>query len=70
MPPLSHLPKYVRRSWCVEQLRQAGLSDYAIIEGMRLLKKHYILGSKRAQYRVDEFTEAFKLPAPVGSKSS
>lgn len=67
MPPLSQLPQFVRRAWCVDQLRRAGLSDYAIMEGMRLLKKHYVLGSKRAQYRVDEFLSAFGLPAPVSS---
>ncbi len=70
MTTLTNLPEFRRRSWGVAQLRRAGLSDYAIREGMRLLTKHYILGSKRAQYRVDEFVEAFKLPAPARSKSS
>jgi hypothetical protein len=70
MPPLTNVPQYVRRAWCVEQLRKAGLTDYAIDEGMRHLPKYHILGSKRAQYKVNEFLSAFGLPAPASSKSS
>lgn len=67
---MTNHPRYARRAWCVEQLRAAGLTDYAINEGMALLPKYHLLGSKRAQYRVDEFLEAFKLTAPASSSKS
>jgi hypothetical protein len=63
-------PLYARRGYCADIARKAGLTEYAIKNGMALLPKYKILGSVRAQYKVSEFLEAFQLTAPASSAKS
>ena len=64
---IARLPYLLRRSQCVEVLRIAGLSEWKIKQGMALLPKYHVLGCKTANYHLDEFLNAFTLPAPASS---